>query len=71
MLSWIKNMSNLFELTMSNVLFDPLADYTFKGVVKTHPQAIQDVHEFVSSLEQIWINLALNYLLTYGSYAVN
>ncbi len=30
----------------------------------THPQAIQDVNEFVSSLEQIWRNLALHHLLT-------
>ncbi len=36
-----------------------------------HPQAIQDVDEFVSALEQIWRNLALNHLLTSGSSAVN
>ncbi len=37
----------------------------------THPQAIQDVDEFVSSSEQIWRNLALHHLLTIGSSAVN
>ncbi len=36
-----------------------------------HPQAIQDVDEFVSSSEQIWRNLALHHLLTNGSIAVN
>ncbi len=34
----------------------------------THPQAIQNVDEFVSLSEQIWRNLVL---LTSGSYAVN
>ncbi len=28
----------------------------------THPQTIQDVDEFVSLLEQIWRNIASNYL---------
>uniref|UniRef100_A0A8C2IY86 Uncharacterized protein n=1 Tax=Cyprinus carpio TaxID=7962 RepID=A0A8C2IY86_CYPCA len=37
----------------------------------THPQAIQDVNEFVSSSEQICRNLALHHLLTIGSSAVN
>ncbi len=37
----------------------------------TYSPAIQDVDEFVSSSEQIWRNLALHYLLTYGSSAVN
>ncbi len=37
----------------------------------THPQAIQDVDEFVSSSEQIWRNLTLHHLLTSGSSAVN
>ncbi len=37
----------------------------------THTQAIQDVDESVSSSEQIWRNLALQYLLTSGSSAVN
>ncbi len=35
------------------------------------PSAIQDVDEFVSSLEQIWRNLAFHHLLTNGSSAVN
>ncbi len=37
----------------------------------THPQAIQDEDEFVSSREQIWRNVALHHLLTNGSSAVN
>ncbi len=37
----------------------------------THPQAIQDENEFVSSSERIWRNLALHKLLTNGSSAVN
>ncbi len=37
----------------------------------THPQAIEDVDEFVSSSEQILINLALHHMLTNGSSAVN
>ncbi len=38
----------------------------------THTQAIQDLDEFVSSLEQIWRNVALHHLLvTSESYAVN
>ncbi len=36
-----------------------------------YPQAIQDVDEFVSSLKQIWRNVALQQLLTNGSSAVN
>ncbi len=32
-----------------------------------HPQAIQDAGEFVSSLEQMWRNVALYHLLTSGS----
>ncbi len=36
----------------------------------THPQAIQDIDEFVSSSEQIWRNLALHHLLTSGSSAI-
>ncbi len=38
---------------------------------KIHPRAILDVDEFVSSSEQIWKNVALCHLLTYGSSAVN
>ncbi len=38
--------------------------FTLKEQYKcTHSQAVQDVGEFVSSLEQIWINLALHHLL--------
>ncbi len=37
----------------------------------THPHAIQDVDEFVTSSEQIWRNLALYHLLTNGSSVVN
>ncbi len=37
----------------------------------TYSQSIQDVNEFVSSSEQIWINLALRHLLSNGSSAVN
>ncbi len=37
----------------------------------THPQAIQNVEDFVSSSEQIWRNVALHHLLTNGSSAVN
>ncbi len=40
-------------------------------VLFTHPQAIEDVDEFVTSSEQIWKNLALHHLLTNGSSAVN
>ncbi len=36
-----------------------------------HPQAIQDVDEFVSLSEQIWRNSALDHLLTDRSHAVN
>ncbi len=36
-----------------------------------HPQAMQDVDDFVSSSEQIWRNVALHHLLTIGSSAVN
>ncbi len=39
-----------------------------------NPQVIQDINEFISSLEQIWENLleiALHHLLTNGSSAVN
>ncbi len=36
-----------------------------------HPQAIQDVDEFVYSPDQNWINAALYNLLTNGSSAVN
>ncbi len=36
-----------------------------------HPQAIQDVDEFISSSEQIWRNLTLHHLLTNRSSAVN
>ncbi len=35
------------------------------------PQVIQDVDEFVSKSEQIWINLALHHLLTNGPSAVD
>ncbi len=34
-------------------------------------QAIQHVEEFVSSLEQIWRNLAVCYFLTNGSSVLN
>ncbi len=34
-------------------------------------QAIKDVEEFASSLEQIWSNLAWHHLLTNGSFEVN
>ncbi len=37
----------------------------------THPQATQNVDEFVSSWEQIWRNLALHNFLTNASSAVN
>ncbi len=37
----------------------------------THPQAIQNVDELVSSSEQIWRNLAFYHFLTNGSSAVN
>ncbi len=37
----------------------------------SHRQAMQDVDEFVSLLEQIWRNVALYHLLTNGSPAVN
>ncbi len=37
----------------------------------THPQTIQYVDEFVSLLEQIWRNIASNYLLINGSSTVN
>ncbi len=37
----------------------------------TYPQDIQNVDDFVSPSEQIWINLALNHLLTNGSSAEN
>ncbi len=54
------------------------AIYHFKGIVHpkksdlhTLPRAIQDVEEFVSSWDQIWRNIALHYLLTNGSSAVN
>ncbi len=33
----------------------------------TRPQAIQDVGEFVSSLKQMWRNVALCHLLASGS----
>ncbi len=36
-----------------------------------HPQAIKDVEEFASSLEQIWSKLAVHHLLTNGSFEVN
>ncbi len=39
--------------------------------MKIYTQVIQDVDEFVSSSEQIWINLAFHHLLTNGSSAVN
>ncbi len=55
-----------------------LTDYFYflKGIVHpkskfAHPQAIQDVDEFISSSEQIWRNLALHHLPTNGSSAVN
>ncbi len=38
---------------------------------KIYPQINQDIDEFVSSREQIWRNVALHYLLTKGSSAVN
>ncbi len=34
------------------------------GWIFTYLQVVQDVDEFVSSLEQIWRNLALYHLLT-------
>ncbi len=37
----------------------------------THPQAIQDVDEFVSSSEKIWRNLELHNLSTNVSSVVN
>ncbi len=38
----------------------------------THPRAIQDVDEVVSSSEQIWRNvLSLHHLFTIGPSAVN
>ncbi len=52
----------------------------FKGIVHpkmkicwkfTHPQAIQDVDEFVFSSEQIWRNLELDHLLISRSTAMN
>ncbi len=36
----------------------------------THPQAIEDVDEFVTSSQQIWRNVALHHLLTNGSSAL-
>ncbi len=41
-------------------------------ITKTNtPQAILDVDDFVSSLEQVWRNAALHHLLTSGCSAVN
>ncbi len=49
--------------------------HCFKGIVHpkmyiywkcTHPQAIQDINNFVSLSKQIWGNLALHHLLTNG-----
>ncbi len=36
-----------------------------------HPQTIQDVDEFVSSLEKILRNLTLHHFITKGSFAAN
>ncbi len=36
-----------------------------------HPQATQNVDEFVSSSEQIWRNVPLHHLCINGSSAVN
>ncbi len=37
----------------------------------THPQAIQNIDEFISSSEQIWRDVTLHHLLTSGCSAVN
>ncbi len=37
----------------------------------THPQTIQNIDEFVSSSEKIWINVSLCHFLTNESFAVD
>ncbi len=44
---------------------------SLEGNSGAHPQAIQDVDEIVSLLEQIWRNVTLHDLLGNGSSAVN
>ncbi len=68
------------DVLQSCFSFYTRGEFILKGIVHpkmnicwqcTHPQAIQDEDEFVSSWEQIWRNVALHHLLTNGSSAVN
>ncbi len=59
----------LYSFVQAIVIFRLLSSYILKEKWN-HPQAIQEVDEFVSS-EQIYINLALCYLLINESSAVN
>ncbi len=63
------------DLTSELKYFVLTNETLLKGIVQkltfTQPQTIQDVDEFVSSLEQIWRNLAFHHLLTNGSSTVN
>ncbi len=58
----------MLKFTMNNIkeIFHSKICWTL-----THPQASQDVNEFVSSSKQIWRNVAIHHLLSNGSSAVN
>ncbi len=57
---------------ISNKIFSRNSSYKNENNKKRNtPQAIQDVDDFVSSLEQVWRNVALHHLLTSGCSAVN
>ncbi len=65
-------MSSAFIFTQCSFFPTVFCCFAFKGIVhpKMHiswkcayPHVIQDVDEFVSSLEQIWRNLSLHHLL--------
>ncbi len=57
---------------ISNKIFSRNSSYKNENNKKRNtPQAIQDVDEFVSSLEQVWRNVALHHLLISGCSAVN
>ncbi len=85
---WLDNNFNIFTsyhfiskikqhmLNSNKNSIQPIKNGVGNSEIKeiVNPQVIQDINEFISSLEQIWENLleiALHHLLTNGSSAVN
>ncbi len=66
----------LYFMSIFHSLTEPRSKQAFLKENKicwkmSHPQAIQDIDEFVSSWEQFWRNVASHHLLTNGCSAVN